>query len=109
MDNSQVSIPLSYLNELYEHRNMLFCALMNAHRHISWWSPFHDDGTMFDGQFIGGIDLPSGTITYHMPVAYMKHLGCVPARTAAPKWDGHTPEDVIERIEAFLYAQEYSI
>ncbi len=60
-------------NELYEHRNLLFLSLMQAH-----W------------------DL----ITYHLPDRLL-HLAQKTGATQlaiAPKWDGHTPNDVIDRL-----------
>lgn len=86
--------------ELYEHRNHLFIALMQAHKEKSWRSQLHDDSSAFMGWFIAGIDLPTGTITYHMPDklwALTGDTGCK-TLTHAPKWDGHTPAMVIQRL-----------
>lgn len=86
-------------NELYEHRIALFIALMNAHREISWWSRFHSDGTFMEGWIIAGMNLPTGDITYHLPVDHIP-LDIVELHQAPP-WDGHTPADVVKRLQAW--------
>ena len=86
--------------ELYEHRNHLFVALMRGNPAISWRANNHDDGTMYEGWFIAGMHLPSGDISYHLPVEMWELLDGVGIATTnrAPKWDGYTPDDVVERL-----------
>jgi hypothetical protein len=86
-------------NELYEHRYALFAALCGTTT-LAWKSHFHDDGTMFDDMFIAGIDLPVGTITYHLPDRLWNHFR-VRELDRAPEWDGHTQYDVIGRLYAW--------
>lgn len=59
---------------------------------------YHHDGTMYDGMFIVGIDTPAGPATYHYDVE--PYWDMFPCRVLdrAPEWDGHTPDDAIERI-----------
>jgi hypothetical protein len=86
-------------DELYEHRHALFAV---ACRFLDGWkSKLHDDGTMFDGWFIAGIETAQGQATYHMPMRLWEGF---PARELekAPAWDGHTPNDVIDRLRAAL-------
>lgn len=86
-------------DELYNHRTALFLALCRAYPEDSWWSSFHDDGTMFDEMFIAGINLPSGPITYHIEDYYRPLFAkYVKEVDKAPKWDGHTPQDVVIRL-----------
>lgn len=82
-------------NELYEHRHALFAAVCKMSD--SWKSKLHNDGTMFDGWFIAGINTPDGQATYHLP---MRLYADFPAKEIdkAPVWDGHTSNDVIARI-----------
>lgn len=102
-DRSQISDGFHTFAELYEHRHALFLALANSGLlHRAWRSKLHDDGTMHDGYFIAGIDLPTGTVSYHLPLSYWDtKCGPIPIRDRAPAWDGHTPEDVIERLLAW--------
>lgn len=90
-------------DELYSHRHALFIALLHRQqnkRPAAWKSRMHHDGTMYDGMFIAGIGEKAGEqITYHMPVRLYKELH-VQSRQYAPEWDGHTPEDVVERLLA---------
>ena len=86
-------------DELYEHRHALFVALMKSHPDISWRSLEHHDGSSYDGYFIGGIELPSGMITYHMPMAFYTLLDGIDTMPRAYKWDGHTSDDVVERLK----------
>ena len=82
--------------ELYYHRMVLFAAICNSNKHISWKSRLHDDETMFRDYFIVGILTPMGQISYHYHQDDWNYFD-VEELTHAPKWDGHTSED-IERI-----------
>jgi len=82
-------------NELYEHRHALFrLACLN---YDGWKSKLHDDGTMFDGWFIAGVETPDGQVTYHLPIALWDSFA-VKIYVRAPKWDGHTSSDVVNRL-----------
>ena len=102
-------------DELYEHRITLFIALcrqkqlvratfikegvyMNGDSEI-WKSRSHSDGTMFEGMFIMGIGTEKGNqITYHLPMTAWSFTDFVPQRKRAPKFDGHSSDDVIARL-----------
>lgn len=97
--------------ELYEHRIALFKALMWAHWKNAWASKVHADGSIFEGWFIAGIHTPKGDITYHLPIKDWEELfKCRPDETGnnnicimtldkAPEFDGHTSDDVLERLK----------
>lgn len=87
-------------DELYEHRCHLFVALMRSNPEISWRANNHADGTMFDGWFVAGMHLPTGDITYHLPVGMWYLLDGVGIATSnkAPEWDGHTAVDTVKRL-----------
>ena len=85
-------------NELYHHRAVLFSVIVANYREIAWKSKLHHDGTMYDGMFIVGIDTPWGQASYHYDIdPYWNMFDCE-EREAAPEWDGHTPDEAIERI-----------
>lgn len=88
-------------NELYEHRDHLFLSLMKSNADISWFSRLHHDGSMFDGYFICGMDLPKGTVTYHMKESLIELCDGVRELDRAPEWDGHDSHDVLERLKNF--------
>jgi hypothetical protein len=102
-DVGNVSDGYHTFNELYAHRCSLFAALMLAYKDLSWISKLHDDGTMFDGWFIAGMNLPSGVITYHLPVdQFWDKVSGISELERAPLWDGHTPNDVLLRLLDFI-------
>src|SRR5262245_61267688 len=87
------------LSELYEHRHALFIALMKSHRDLAWCSRAHSDGTMYEGWFIAGLDLPTGRISYRLPIDLFSELDDIAILEDAPVWDGYTPSDVVARLK----------
>ena len=85
-------------NELYHHRAVLFSFIVTCFPGASWKSRRHHDGTMYNGMFIVGIETPWGQATYHYDAEpYWDMFPCRELKRA-PKWDGHTPDQAIERI-----------
>jgi hypothetical protein len=103
-DRGKISDGYHTFDELYAHRAELFlalcrmiCALREKHR--VWRSKLHDDGSMFVGWFIMGIDMaPGDQITYHLPLRHWNHSGFALTLEKAPPFDGHTPSDVLKRL-----------
>jgi hypothetical protein len=85
-------------NELYHHRAILFSVICNSMPEKAWKSKLHDTGDMFDGMFIVGIETPEGQATYHYDIEPYWDIFKVKELEKAPKWDGHTPQDAIDRI-----------
>ena len=85
-------------NELYHHRAVLFSVIVRNYPELSWKSKKHHTGDMYDGMFIVGIDTPFGQASYHYDIdQYWDMFDCKELEYA-PEWDGHTPEQAIERI-----------
>ena len=85
-------------DELYHHRTLLFASIMNLSDGVLCWnSKKHEDGTMYDGMFIAGISTPFGDATYHCEMEYWDIFN-VKELEHAPKFDGHTPEQALQRI-----------
>lgn len=85
-------------DELYDHRAKLFSVIVKTFADRAWKSRLHHDGSMYDGMFIVGIDTPDGQATYHYDIdPYWLMFDCREL-PRAPKWDGHTPAQAIERI-----------
>ena len=97
--NGSTSDGYHTFDELYEHRTVLFSVICNSHTDLAWKSRHHHDGTMFDDMFIVGIQTPAGPCTYHCENRYWE-LFRVPELERAPEFDGHTPEDVLVRIQS---------
>ena len=85
-------------NELYHHRAVLFSVICNMFPEKSWKSKLHDTGDMFDGMFIVGIETEYGQATYHYDIEPYWDMFKIKELEKAPKWDGHTSSDAIERI-----------
>lgn len=93
--------------ELYDHRRALTAALAKALSLDSWRSKAHhpDDSPMFEGgYFIVGINLPTGTITYHYKLSHWDDFAGVIELAHAPKWDGAPPPASVDRLLAWASA-----
>lgn len=84
-------------SDLYYHRTLLFASLCHLNKHNAWKSKLHSDGTMFDDMFIVGINTKNGQATYHCDMKYWNIFN-IKELDNAPEYDGHTPNDAIERI-----------
>jgi hypothetical protein len=99
--------------ELYQHRLLLTAALFLSWKLIDGeWSdePFsphksmlHSDGEVpfGGGWFIVVAQLPTGQISYHYELKDWD-LFNIPERARAAEFDGHTAQDVADRLESFL-------
>lgn len=85
-------------NELYHHRAVLFSVICRCFPERSWKSRKHHDGTMYPGMFIVGIETDNGQATYHYDIEPYWDMFPVKELEQAPEWDGHTPQEAIERI-----------
>jgi hypothetical protein len=112
-DRAQVSDGHHTFDELYEHRRALtgVLATIAAINGDCWRSKRHhpDDGPMFDGSFIVGIELPGGPISYHYPLSAWDKFGAVPVLEHSPKWDGAGPDDTIARLNDFIGVLHHAI
>lgn len=116
-DPSEISDGYHTFKELYRHRNLLFIALCrqfnnfemfgwrqigieNPNQRQVWRSKFHSDGSSYDGWFILGLNRDKGRqITYHLPDDMWELTSFAQTLDRGPEWDGHTPDDVLERLE----------
>ena len=91
-------------DELYEHRHMLFLALMKTAPALSWISRTHADGSAYSGWFICGMHLPTGDVTYHLPdrLFDLAVQTGAPVLPTAPAFDGHTAKDVLSRLSEWI-------
>lgn len=95
-------------DELYEHRNTLFCSLVTCSHHKEpfpvecFWSKKHSDGSMFSNYIIVGLAANHGYVTYHMDEKFIKQLPEKIEVEFAPEWDGHTSNDVLDRLQEYF-------
>jgi len=103
----EVSDGFHSFSELYTHRYLLFCALSQTLNMslYSWKSRRHwiegKTEPVWPGWFVAGIDLWGDNITYHLPVEYWDSFRGI-VREEPPPFDGHTSQDVIERLMRWL-------
>lgn len=97
-DSGSVSDGYHTFDQLYHQRAILFAALVNLNKNISWKSLKHEDGNYcFDKNgdwFIVGIDTPEGTYTYHYETDKYWNIFNCQVLPIGKHWDGHTEEDV---------------
>ncbi len=96
-------------DELYDHRITLFIALCKSMKNDLgdwrkvWRSERHSDGEICFGtgtQFIMGIGKEAGhQISYHIPFERWNETDFAETLNTAPKWDGHTSDDVLVRLK----------
>lgn len=89
-------------DELYYHRMVLTAVICSLIPERCWKSRHHDDGSMYDGMFIVGIETDKGQATYHYDKEYW-YLFDIQELPFAPKYDGHTPDEAIERIKSLIF------
>lgn len=101
-DDIQISDGYHTFDELYEHRTILFLVLCNQLKSQAmnvWKSKKHSDGSEWKGWFIAGIGVNKGNqITYHIPIDKWD-LCTSKELPKAPKYDGHSSQDVLERLQ----------
>lgn len=107
-DTDNISDGYHTFGELYDHRRALTVALFRAINEMCgpdapevWHSKQHhpDDSPIFEGYFIVGANLPNGQVSYHYKLHHWDKFDNVEELEHAPKWDGHTPELTITRLE----------
>ena len=117
-DMGEVSDGYHTFNELYEYRKLYNAALFNEFAEKELYdvhkSKLHCDGKVpFDNPdyFIVVAELPTGQISNHYRMKDWD-LFNIPEKKKSNEWDGHTPQDVTERLRTFLmpkpkYPQTY--
>lgn len=98
-ESRNVSDGYHTFDELYEHRCLLYIALclqLKDKIQVGWKNHY-------DGWFLLFAELPSGQISYHIPVKYLELVekGGVDEITDY-EWDGHASQDVIDRLIEFI-------
>ena len=114
INTNNISDGYHTFGELYEHRITLFITLAKM---ISkewncywddpkypegtvWKSVNHSDGSNWEGWFILGVFTEAGEqMTYHLPINKWEECDFAKTIDKAPEWDGHTSEQVLERLK----------
>jgi hypothetical protein len=106
VENNDISDGYHTFKQLYRNRllyNAAFAKLAKTSGMKVFKSYKHSDGKLcFDGSwFIVVIQLPTGQISNHYRVANWAKFE-VPYVPFAPKWDGHSTEDVLQRLDDYV-------
>lgn len=103
IDTNKVSDGYHTFGELYSHRFELYKALCRAKSELChvWMAKIHSDGSQYEGWFILGIHQNKGMqISYHLPIDQWNECALFATIVnQAPEWDGHTSNDVLERLK----------
>lgn len=86
------------IEELYDHRCLLFIALCLKDRETS----FYKEDPTSPGWFILYLETKYGQINYHLPDKFLPIVASKIKRNPEYVWDGHTSKDVLERIEKLI-------
>ena len=90
--------------ELYAHRRALTALLATLTARSgsgdAWRSKAHhpDDFPIYEGYFIVGIELPTGTITYHYALEHWDDFRNVREAKYARRWDGASADQTVTRL-----------
>lgn len=103
LNTKEISDGYHTFGQLYHDRAVLFSVICNTYKDCAWKSRKHEDGSMFKNMFIVGVTTPEGNYTYHYNLGYWDDYH-VKELEHAPKWDGHTFED-IDRLESLVYPE----
>lgn len=106
-DKGEVSDGYHTFNELYEFRKVYNAAFFNelvkqGKCNVVKSKKHYDGEECFGGGwFIVVAELPTGQVSNHYELKDWDLFKCKEV-DKAPKWDGHTPQDVIKRIVEYL-------
>jgi hypothetical protein len=89
-------------NELYAHRNALFSLVLISYLKSAWKTWRNQNGEVWEGWFIAGLETEFGQISYHMPAEWWERLPDVPEIERNAAYDGHTSTDVLNRLRLLL-------
>ena len=108
IDGNEISDTIHTFGELYEYR-MLYNALyvnelVKTNVYKVYKSKRHGDGEecFGGGWFIVVIELPTGKVDNHYKLEYWDLFKCEEVEKEPELYDGHTPQDVINRMLEYL-------
>lgn len=88
-------------NEIYDHRCINYiamCKLLCLGPTTPWLSLKDDQGKNMGEWFLLGINTGIGQISYHIPIKFRNLCRFAENLDKAPKFDGHTSGDVLNRL-----------
>ncbi len=104
LNTKKVSDKWHTFGDLYLQRLVLFGIICSQNRDIAWKSKRHFDeenDPMFEGDFVVGLYTPEGPACYHFKIDFWD-LFDVQEIPNAPKYDGYTSQEALERFRSIL-------
>lgn len=108
IDGNQISDTIHSFGELYEYRMLYNALIVNEFAKTNEFEVYkskkHSNGELCfgGGWFIVSIVLPTGIVDNHYELKYWDLFKCKEVEKEPYKYDGHTPEDVKERMYKFI-------
>lgn len=100
-DMGKVSDGNHTFEELYEHVYELWIALCASRAKHAWRTDVDGQGKCAEGWFILGLYCCEGEqLSYQLPRRLWDRCKFASTMDQAPPWDGHTPEDVLNRLKS---------
>jgi hypothetical protein len=106
LDPGEISDGYHTIEDLYKHRNLLFvhlCKQLHSSGKAEVWRSIKDaNGSLSKGWFLLGLHKEDGDqITYHLPIEFW-NVTMFAETLDRGLWDGHTSDDVLNRLIAQL-------
>lgn len=98
---SDVSDGYHTIDELYDHRCLLFILLCVQNKDKACYKV--DPNT--PGWVILYYESEIGQISYHVPDKFLKYIEVILRRDDGHEWDGHNSQDVVTRIQKCIFYQ----
>jgi hypothetical protein len=113
MVNEDTSDGYHTFKELYEFRLLYNAALFNEWaaqgKYDVHKSQRHNDGELCFGRddyFVVVATLPTGQVSNHYPMTDWDLFQCEAVEKAKAQWDGHTSQDVADRLRRALFSSK---
>lgn len=92
-DISELSDGHFTFKELYDREAILFSIICNMNSKNAWKARYHNDGSMYEGKFLAGINTPDGPVAFYFDIDPFYDLFLVDEINRAPSnnnWMGKT-------------------
>ncbi len=102
-DAGRVSDGYHTFDELYDHRHLLWINLLHCNKDQAFKTWLNQEGEYL-GWFIAGMNTIHGELTYHLPMSYWQLLDVTEVERNRD-FDGHSSEDVLERLRRSIHSE----
>ncbi len=93
--------------EMYEREAILFAVICNTNSRDAWKARYHNDGSMYDGKFIAGINTANGPIAFYFDIDPYYDMFFVDEINRAPSIDNYI-DKTNDSEDCFFKLYDYS-